>query len=46
MALPKPRAFAAIAALPMAALSVALLTIGVGPALADRIKHPTAVFAG
>jgi hypothetical protein len=46
MALPKPRASAVMAALPIAALSVALLAIGAGPALADRIKHPTAVFAG
>jgi hypothetical protein len=46
MAFPKPRASAAIAALSTAALSVALLALGAGPALADRIKHPTAVFAG
>jgi hypothetical protein len=37
MAFPKTRASAAIAA---------LLALGVGPALADKIKHPTAVFAG
>jgi hypothetical protein len=37
MAFPRNFAPAAVAA---------LLALGVGPALADRIKHPTAVFAG
>ena len=37
MALPKTRLSAAIAA---------LFALGAGPALADRIKHPTAIFAG
>jgi hypothetical protein len=40
MAFPKTRASAAIAALAAMAALVA------GPALADKIKHPTAVFAG
>jgi hypothetical protein len=43
MAFPTTRAPAAIAAL---AAMAALLAVVAGPALADKIKHPTAVFAG